>query len=265
MIVSAVACRPTTDSEDSTDTIYEVELTELQTTLLDQIFDESNDKLRDKKDSSVFVIQSYEDLWSLCPDGVECPDIDMKQNCIVYSPIKTSSISDELVKAELFNTQGNRGYTFVVSIRECQNCWEAIGHLYPYGVYSIPLSGQPIKLQTITLCNENTDATSNISGVVVGTISCLDINKDTRKGYYIITDTKDSILTFSDNIQIPTNYNAMGIYGVSSYQIPFRFSFVYLEPSDTDYVDYEIPASNAMLPGLPYLVEHFKQARIIQN
>lgn len=116
-------------------------------------------------------------------------------------------------------------------------------------------------------CNtqEKTDVTFSTSGVVVGTISCLDINKYTRKGYYIITDTKDSILTFNDNIKIPTNYNTMGIYGVSSYQIPFRFSFAYLETSDIDFVHYEIPASNAMLPGLPYPTEHFKQAKITLN
>ena len=102
------------------------------------------------------------------------------------------------------------------------------------------------------------------SGIVVGIIGCKDtINDCFAQGYYIITDTSDSILTFSSDVTINTNYNGKtGVYYVNDYQIPYRFIYKYINPSDTNYIHFDLPFQNTMDPGMCYPSEHFKQAVI---
>lgn len=100
-----------------------------------------------------------------------------------------------------------------------------------------------------------------VSGEIVGTISCADtINQRVVQGYYIITDTQDSILTFNEEVRINLYYGVCGIYGIFNHKIPFTFTYEILKPTDDDYIHYINPVCNAMLPAMQYRPWHFKQA-----
>lgn len=103
-----------------------------------------------------------------------------------------------------------------------------------------------------------------VSGEIVGTISCADtINQRVVQGYYIITDTQDSILTFNEEVRINLYYGVCGIYGIFNHKIPFIFTYEILKPTDDDYIHYINPVCNAMLPAMQYRPWHFKQAKVI--
>lgn len=103
-----------------------------------------------------------------------------------------------------------------------------------------------------------------VSGEIVGTISCADtINQRVVQGYYIITDTQDSILTFNEEVRINLYYGVCGIYGIFNHKIPFTFTYEILKPTDDDYIHYINPVCNAMLPAMQYRPWHFKQAKVI--
>ena len=98
-------------------------------------------------------------------------------------------------------------------------------------------------------------------GIIVGTIYCVDTaNQSAMQGYYIITDKSDSILTFSDEITLSTYAGIRGIYRIDDYKIPFQFTYSVLKPSEADYIQYRLPISNTLYPGMKYPIEHFKQA-----
>jgi hypothetical protein len=98
-------------------------------------------------------------------------------------------------------------------------------------------------------------------GIIVGTICCVDtVNQSAMQGYYIITDKSDSILTFSDEITLSTYAGISGIYRIDDYKIPFQFTYSVLKPSEADYIQYRLPISNTLYPGMKYPIEHFKQA-----
>lgn len=132
-------------------TISKLQLDTPDVYLLDFIFDSSNPKLRNIGEDTVYTISSKEELVKLCPEGLQCPNVDFSKGGIVYSVIKRPSISDELITSELIYDQEFDSLNFEVTIQECSDCWEAIGYVYPYGVYEISYIQKPIKLKVITL------------------------------------------------------------------------------------------------------------------
>lgn len=132
-------------------TVSKLQLDTLDLCLLDLIFDSSNPKLRNIGEDTVYTISSKEELLKLCPEGLQCPNVDFSKGGIVYSVIKRPSISDELITSELIYDQEFDSLNFEVTIQECSDCWEAIGYVYPYGVYEISYIQKPIKLKIITL------------------------------------------------------------------------------------------------------------------
>ena len=122
----------------------------------------------------------------------------------------------------------------------------------------VPTSFAVAEVDSITFCEK----TPIVAGKIVGTMCCVDtINQCSIQGYFIITTTNDSILTFSNDVRIEKYYGIGGVYGVE-YDIPFTFTFELLESSDNDYVHYEIPISNTMLPSMRYSIEDFRQAYV---
>lgn len=133
------------------DTIPKLWLDTSDMYLLDLIFDSSNPKLRNLVEDTVYTISSGDELLKLCPEGLQCPNVDFSKSGIVYSVIKRPSISDELITSELIYYPEFDSLNFEVTIQECSDCWEAIGYIYPYGVYEISYIQKPIKLKIITL------------------------------------------------------------------------------------------------------------------
>ena len=238
--------------------------------VLNLIFDGGNYKFMgmDYEQNHFYVIQSQEELDALCPEWVESPSIDFDTYCIVYASIITPSISDKLTNYELVYKREQDEYDFNISIQMASAGWGQLGLFLPYGLYKIRYDHQPINLHVTTNSSNELNDTTIIpdsclhSGIIVGTIGCKDtINDCFAQGYYIITDTSDSILTFSSDVAINTNYNGKtGIYYVDDYQIPYRFIYNYINPSDTNYIHFDFPVQNMMDPGMCYPPEHFKQA-----
>ena len=119
--------------------------------ILDLIFDSSNPKLRNLVEDTVYTISSGDELLKLCPEGLQCPNVDFSKSGIVYSVIKIPSISDEFVSSELTYNKESDALNFVVTIQECLDCWDAIGYIYPYGIYEASYIQKPIKLKIINL------------------------------------------------------------------------------------------------------------------
>jgi len=114
----------------------------------------------------------------------------------------------------------------------------------------------------ITSCDANRDiCTGHAVGVI--TAFCKNVSAE-QVGYYIITNSHDSILVFDSTI-IPEEYGNMGhgIYGIE-YEIPYTFSFVLLDSLDKEYMVYDTPVSDCLKPGMLYCPEEFKQARIVK-
>ena len=100
------------------------------------------------------------------------------------------------------------------------------------------------------------------TGEIVVTIGCyVDDNSEMYKGLFIVTNNNDSLLSF--NISDENIYVQYGCYGIPSKTMPYKFTFRYLSPTDSEYVHYIMPLSNAMLPGID--AEKFKQAKIIKH
>lgn len=123
----------------------------IQNNSLAEIFSKSNQKLLrniPQNGDTVIVIRSETELMNICPDNVEVPSIDFSKNCIVYASVTTASISDELVSNKLYYSKDSKTYIFDVCIQHCIECFAAIGHVYPYGIYKIsPTSINDIELK----------------------------------------------------------------------------------------------------------------------
>jgi hypothetical protein len=124
-------------------------LDSLNKSLLDEVFCDYNLKLRDLKEDSVYIISSQEELQSIYPDYIETlPTIDFSKNCIVFTYVVRPSISDKIVSIDLVKEDNLK---FIVTINKAEAGWTAVGQFYPYGVYKMSYSGEPISLQKIIL------------------------------------------------------------------------------------------------------------------
>lgn len=96
------------------------------------------------------------------------------------------------------------------------------------------------------------------SGQVVGVINCVDKGSESIvSGYYIVTNTNDYILSFTNDIKLPYEFG-VGVYGIPNYSIPFDFTDKVLDASDKEYIDFNMPVSDTMRNGLGYPCERFK-------
>ena len=100
-----------------------------------------------------------------------------------------------------------------------------------------------------------------VGGKIVGTIGCYEENNSEimLKGYFIVTDSNDSLLCF--NIEDSIIYVGYGCYGIDPIRLPFEFNFEYIRKNESDYVNFLLPLSDAMKQGIE--VDKFKQAKII--
>ena len=151
--IVCIACESSDPSED---------LTKLEEITLDEIFYEGNyvirrytdpilnsvcDKCKKGKHTSeteramehasiVEVIGSQEELLALCPEGVQPPELDFNECCIVWACCTTSSSRNEVTEAYLEDLDnGEYCFHFNVEVRSI-DC--AIGYAFPYVVYPAP-------------------------------------------------------------------------------------------------------------------------------
>lgn len=116
----------------------------------------------------------------------------------------------------------------------------------------------------LVACSQNRMDVST-SGQVVGVIICTEKGSESiLSGYYIVTNTNDYILSFTNDIKLPYEFG-VGVYGIPNYCIPFDFTYQVLDVSDKEYIDFDMPVSDAMHMGMGYPCEQFKQAKLIRK
>ena len=94
---------------------------------------------------------------------------------------------------------------------------------------------------TLVSCKRNEpELESKIhTGRIIGTLGCYDEATRTTfyKGYYIETSTKDTVLSFSIDVQ-DSIYVEYGSRVISPIQIPYSFTLTVLKPGDPRYINY---------------------------
>lgn len=93
-----------------------------------------------------------------------------------------------------------------------------------------------------------------VSGNIVGFIGCYDERaertpENLRAGVVVLTNTGDSLLTFSmkgNGLSENPLYGKYGTFSVSSIAIPYDFQYVVIEPTDKRYVQIGAIIEDAM-------------------
>ena len=125
-------------NSNSPEIVKSLPLSNTQSAYLEEIFNDSNELLKEYPTLQVVVIHSEEELRKLCSDNVQCPSIDFSQSCIVFAPIDLSSANDEIMGCSLYHNVGENLFEYQVEIQKCTECYHAIKRVYAYGVYAIP-------------------------------------------------------------------------------------------------------------------------------
>ena len=112
---------------------------------LDKIFNLSNSRLSDYSYGNVYVIGSDANLQAICPEGVTIPNIDFEKQSIVFTVLMLPSINDKIEESSLWRNPENNLFEYLVAIRKCKECYDAIDYRCSYSVYQIPSSEIRIK------------------------------------------------------------------------------------------------------------------------
>ena len=111
--------------------------------------------------------------------------------------------------------------------------------------------------------NYSVNDINNCTGHAVGIIGCYDVNKEYQLGVFIVTNNKDSLLSFNE-AECFYDYienNMTGGPYVRISNISRTFQYTYLEPNDT--IQWITPLSNTMELALSN-IDNFKQVKITQ-
>lgn len=118
-------------------------------------------------------------------------------------------------------------------------------------------------MQLILLTSCSVNDTNYTTGHAVGIIGCYDVNKEYQLGVFIVTNNKDSLLSFNE-AECFYDYienNMTGGPYVRISNISRTFQYTYLEPNDT--IRWITPLSNTMELALSN-IDSFKQVKITQ-
>lgn len=114
-----------------------ITLTGETTRNLDAIFSYSTGRLNNIAPNEVVVIRTQEELEKICPSRISAPSIDFHNECLIFTRVETASISDEWTEIQLYKTAKIGTFDLHVRMKACTECYAAIGHHYPYGVFMI--------------------------------------------------------------------------------------------------------------------------------
>ena len=137
LAVLFAACNSNNPSEIR-EFVPQVQLDEESADCLRVIFSyEQNNKLREFANFQPIIVRSEEELQSLCPEYLTAPKLDFANQCLIFVPIETSSISDEWIDMQLYRIDKKRNFNAVINMFKCRECYTAIGHFYPFGLFDI--------------------------------------------------------------------------------------------------------------------------------
>jgi len=114
-----------------------VVLTEQLKNDLDIIFSENNELVKNiKGDTLLYVINSKEKLLEISHNINTIIDIDFENQSIIWGRFLTSSISNNIALKQLSVCYPSSNYRYEISVEKCTDCWEALGYLYYWDIYS---------------------------------------------------------------------------------------------------------------------------------
>ena len=146
MMISLVACN--TNDPQQKQKVPFAQVDSGDEAALSLIMRESNELLKEVSPFDVRIIRTHEELQSICPSSVSVPNIDFDAQSLIFAHVMTPSISDEWLDVSLSHTEKEGSYNFIVRVKKCKECYDAIGNIYPYGLFAInPKSVKEINLE----------------------------------------------------------------------------------------------------------------------
>ena len=113
-----------------------VVLTELLKNILDIVFSESNELVKNiKGDTLLYVINNKEELLEISHNINTVIDIDFENQSIIWGRFLTSSISNNIASKQLSVCHPSSNYRYEISVEKCTDCWESLGYLYYWAIY----------------------------------------------------------------------------------------------------------------------------------
>jgi len=113
-----------------------VVLTEQLKNILDIVFSESNELVKNiKGDTLLYVINNKEELLEISHNINTVIDIDFENQSIIWGRFLTSSISNNIASKQLSVCHPSSNYRYEISVEKCTDCWESLGYLYYWAIY----------------------------------------------------------------------------------------------------------------------------------
>lgn len=109
--------------------------------VMQQIFTKANPimqeyiKTFDRLSEEVILIGSQSELLAFCPDSITPPEIDFKNNCLIFAIVTTPTSQSEIRNIELY-LQDNGTATFYTNIRTA-SMDNIVGLAFPYAVFDV--------------------------------------------------------------------------------------------------------------------------------
>jgi len=111
-------------------------LTEQLKNDLDIIFSENNELAKNiKGDTLLYVINSKEELLAISGNINTAIDIDFENQSIIWGKFLTSSVSNTIASKQLLKCHPFSNYRYEISVKNCTECWTALGCLYYWDIY----------------------------------------------------------------------------------------------------------------------------------
>lgn len=112
--------------------------------LINDIFSENNNKLNDI-DSKLLIITDAQELSEIY-DGENNLGIDFEKYYLIGGKFQTSSISNEILNEALYRCDFNSTYKYEITVKQCLECFPAIGNLYYWKIYPSMINKKNITL-----------------------------------------------------------------------------------------------------------------------
>ena len=110
-------------------------------------FSENNELAKNiKGDTLLYVINSKEELLAISGNINTVMDIDFENQSIIWGKFLTSSVSNTIASKQLLKCHPFSNYRYEISVKNCTECWTALGYLYYWDIYP-----QKININDISL------------------------------------------------------------------------------------------------------------------
>ncbi|MEW4923276.1 hypothetical protein [Algibacter sp. 2305UL17-15] len=115
--------------------------------LLNEVFSNENDYFKDFGDT-LLIISDEQELFNISNIETDM-GIDFEKYTLVGGKFRTSSISNEISTIALYKCNPRSEYRLEVIVKQCTECFAAIGNLYYWKIYPSSIDSKSNILLTI--------------------------------------------------------------------------------------------------------------------